>query len=304
MNTFELNGTEVCTSFLTQMSFRAACCEFLVSVTPQNQHVALEAFKKGSNFSGLCVSGIADLSFLADFPNLRYLEVIDQKRVNTRPIDGLSNLRGLRLESPGTGIDFSYFPELEVFVGDWHSDNSNVRRCEELRQLRVWQFKPKSLDLSDLANITRLEWLDLTQTGIVSLAGLETLPDLRYCQISYAPKLESLAALTSDGIELRELSIEKSKKIVSYEPIAALRSLRRLKLSDCASMPDLKWTKGLDQLDFFSFVETNVEDGDLWPLLQLPKLRYVGTSDKKHYNYRFAAINEILAQRTQTDVRK
>ncbi len=303
MKMFQLDGIEVHTSYLTQMAFRAACCELLVSVTPENQTQALEAFKKGSNFSGLRVSGIADLSFLADFPDLRYLEVVDQKRVDTRPIGGLSNLRGLRLETPGTGVDFSCFPQLEVFMGDWHIDNSNVHRCEELRRLRVWQFKPESLDLSDLANTTRLEWLNLTQTGIVSLAGLETLPDIRYCEIAYAPKLESLEALTSDRIEVRELSLGKAKKIACYEPIAALRCLRRLKLSDSASMPDLKWTKGMDQLDFFSFVDTNVEDGDLSPLLQLPKLRYVGTSDKKHYNLKFAAINERLSQHTETDNR-
>ena len=64
-------------------------------------------------------------------------------------------------------------------------------------------------------------------------------------------------------------------------------------------MPDLAWTKGMDDLDFFSFVETNVEDGDLAPLLDLPRLEYVGTMDKKHYNYTFDAINELLAQRTR-----
>jgi hypothetical protein len=76
-----------------------------------------------------------------------------------------------------------------VFVGDWHADNSNVHRCEELRQLRLWQFKPKSLDLSDIAKTTRLEWLTLTQTGIRSLEGLETVEDLRYFEIAYASKL-------------------------------------------------------------------------------------------------------------------
>ena len=40
MTTFQLNGTEVCSSFLTQRSFRAAPCEFLVNVTPQNQSQA------------------------------------------------------------------------------------------------------------------------------------------------------------------------------------------------------------------------------------------------------------------------
>ncbi|MDB4802610.1 hypothetical protein OAH05_01650 [bacterium] len=299
MTPFRFNDTEVCNSFLTQRSYRATYCEFLVNVTPENQSQALKAFEEGNGFSGLRVAGVSDLSFLSEFPNLRYLEVVDQKKVNTRHLDQLSNLRGLRLETPGTGIDFSCFPELEVFVGDWHVDNSNVACCEELRQLRVWQFKPKSKDLSDLANTTRLEWLTLTQTGITSLSGMETLEDLRYFELAYAPKLESLEGLASGQKELRELDIQNAKKLSSYQPISELNLLRRLRLSSCAPMANLNWTKGLNFLDSFSFVETNVENGDLSPLLQLPKLRYIGTMDKKHYNYKCDVLNEMLSQRAE-----
>ncbi len=67
-------------------------------------------------------------------------------------------------------------------------------------------------------------------------------------------------------------------------------------------MPNLKWTEGMSYLDFFSFVETNVVDGDLSPLLQLPSLRYVGTMDKKHHNYyKCDAINALLNQRVRGD---
>jgi protein phosphatase 1 regulatory subunit 7 len=303
MNPFRLDGVDVCHSWLTQRSFRAAYCELLVNVTPKNKTKALAAFQKQGEFgafSGLRVSGIADLSFLADYPRLLYLEVLDQKRVNTRYLDGLSNLRGLRLTTPGAGVDFSCFPELEVFVGDWHVDNSNVHRCEELRQLRAWQFKPKSLDLCDIANTTRLEWLELIQTNITSLTGLETLEDLRYFKLAYAPQLESLDILQSAQIGVRELHLHNLRNLSSYVPIASLSSLRRLWLSSCATMPNLHWTKGLDRLDFFAFVETNVENGDLSPLLQLPKLRYAGTSDKRHYNYKSEALNQILTERANS----
>jgi hypothetical protein len=295
-----LDGIDVSASELTQRSFRAAPCELLLNVTPDNKTTALATFNKVGEFgpySGLRVSGIADLSFLADFPDLLYLEILDQKRVNTRALDGLENLRGLRIDTPGAGIDFACFPELEVFVGDWHVDNCNLDRSQELRRLSVWQFKPRTADLSMLANITRLEQLEITQTTISSLEGLETLQDLRYFSLCYAAKLQSLDPLTSSGTEIRELEIQNAKKIASYQPIAAVSRLRRLILSSCAPMADLKWTKGMDYLDFFSFVNTNVEDGDLSPLLNLPKLRYAGTMDKRHHNYKFEQLNELLSQR-------
>ena len=295
-----VNGVEVRTSELTQRPHRTVPCSFLVPVGPGNKKRAIADFKRlyeDGDCQGLHVSGIADLSFLAEFPNLLYLEVVEQKGINTRYLDGLSNLRGLRLESPGAGLDFACFQDLEVFTGGWHVDNRNLDRARELRRISAWQFKPRSCDLLALANMPRLEVLQLRQVNIASLAGVETLEDLRYFDIAYAPRLESLDALATHAIEIRELSISHAKKISCYNPIATLNRLRRLQLSWCAPMPDLKWTRGMDRLDMFSFVETNVEDGDLSPLLELPTLRYVGTMDKKHYNYRFEELNKILEQR-------
>lgn len=302
MNNFKLNGTDLCRSELTQRAYRAASCDVLVDVTPKNREAALAAYRKHADsrgYSGLRISGIADLGFLSEFPLLRYLEILDQKRVNVRQLDGLDNLRGLRLESPGAGLDFSCFPLLEVFVGDWHAGNSNVHRALELRQLRAWQFKPQEADLSCLAGATRLEWLMLTKTNLTSLAGLEALEDLRYFDIGYSPQLESLDALQTPGLQLRELDFEKCGNIRSYEPITSLEWLRRLRISDSAAMPGLQWIRGLNRLDFLSFVGTNVEDGDLSPLLELPRLQYVGTMNKRHYSHKSDEINEVLDQRRE-----
>jgi protein phosphatase 1 regulatory subunit 7 len=300
MPSIVLDGVEVSSCSLTQWSYRARCCEFLVPVTAEKVEEALAAYERlgaAGKCQGLRVSGIADLSFLDRYPDLLYLEVLEQKRVATKHLEALGNLRGLRLETPGAGIDFAWFPELEVFSGDWHQDNCNLARARELRRLHVWQFKPRSRDLDDVAGVPRLEALHLVQTTVESLAGIETLEDLRYLEMAYAPKLASLNALARPGVEVRELAIEKAKAIADYAPVAAIKRLRRLRLSSCAAMPDLKWTAGMDDLDFFSFVETDVADGDLSPLLNLPKLRYAGTMDKRHYNYRFKDLNELLAQR-------
>jgi protein phosphatase 1 regulatory subunit 7 len=301
MSGLRWDDVEVRFSALCHKTFKASPCGFLLPMTLGTKNEMLAKFRpKGAfgDYSGLWISGIADLSFLQEFSDLRYLEVVDQKRVDTRQLECLRNLRGLRIDSPGAGIDFSWFPELELFVGDWHVDNRNLSHCCELRTLRIRQFKPRSADLSDIANVTRLESLDIVETDISSLGGVETLADLRYLEIAYAPKLTKLDALSVGDCGIREISFECVKNVSSYKPIASLPDLRRLKLFSCAPIPDLRWTKGMNRLDFFSFVETNVEDGDLSPLLDLPRLQYVGTMDKKHYNYKFAKLNEILDERT------
>lgn len=300
MSGLQWDGVEVRFSCLGHNVFKAAPCGFLLPVTPANQDEAIAEFQRVGTFgpySGLWISGITDLSFLQEFPDLLYLEVVDQKRVDPRQLDCLYNLRGLRIESPRAGIDFSWFPQLEVFVGDWHADNRNFARCKELRTMRIWHFKPRTSDLSDLGEAARLDNLEITKTDIASLAGLEALEDLRYLQIAYAPKLTSLDSLSAADCGIREITFESVKNVASYRPLASLSYLRRLKLFKCAPMPDLTWTKGMNRLDLFSFVETNVEDGDLSPLLELPMLRHVGTMDKKHYNYKFESINKLLDER-------
>lgn len=301
MRGLRLDDREVCTSELTHRAYRAVPCDLLLSVTPKNQAEALAAFRQagalGGRYQGLRVEGVTDLSFLAEFPLLLYLELVGDTRVNTPLLDGLQNLRGLYLESPGAGVDFACFPELEVFSGGWHAGHRNFARARELRRLRLRNFRPQAADLSDLAHLTRLEDLELTQTTVTSLAGLETLEDLRYLEVVTASKLASLDALASPGCGVRELTLSKAKSIPSYRPLASVSHLRRLKLSSCASMPDLRWTAGLNRLDLFTFVETDVADGDLTPLLGLPRLRSVGTLDKRHYNMKCDALNETLARR-------
>jgi hypothetical protein len=300
MAKLELDGDKVYASWLTQRSYRAAYCDFLLPVTRANKKEALRKFARTGAFGkyrGLQVSGIADLSFLAEFPDLLYLEIVDQPKVKLDSLAGLQNLRGLRIETPGTGIDFAWFPLLEVFIGDWHADNVHLQRCRELRQLRAWNFKPKSKDLTELASIVRLEWLVLIKTNLASLAGIESLEDLRMLEITYAPDLKSLSALGNGDLQLRELEISNAKKIASYEPIQKCRWLRSLKLSSCAPLKDVNWLTPLQRLEFFSFVETNVESGDLQPLLKLPQLRYAGSMDKKHYQPRIDELNKQLNQR-------
>ena len=291
-----LNGVEVSTSFLTQRSYRAASCDLLLQVTPETQEEALEELERVGEFgpySGLSISGIKDLEFLANFPSLLYLEIRGPAPLRAGCLDGLENLRGLYLEEPKSGIDFARFPLLERYVGGWHPDHRNLAGCRELRSLRLWAFNPPSGDLAPLAGILRLEELEINQTQIDSLAGMERLEDLRYLTVSRASRLESLDALAACA-GLRELSMSGAKRIRSYLPLARLPRLRQLKLTGCTPMESLAWTAGMEHLDFFSFVDTDVRDGDLTPLLQLPRLRYAGSMNRRHYTPRIDALNAEL----------
>lgn len=298
MGSFEIDGAPLRGSILSRRSDRAAPCRLLLDIRPETLDKSLELLAQhgshGDLYSGLSISGITDLEYLREYPGLLYLEIKDVPAKALQCIEAVSNLRGLRLQSPKCGIDFGCFPELEEFVGDWHRDNAGIALCRELRTLRTWGFRSEQQDLSDLAGCVRLERLGLVKPGITSLEGIEALEDLRYLTVAYAPKISDLAPLASSTVNLREIEFENLKNIADYAPLASIRKLRRLQVFKCAPMKDLEWTRGMEYLDFFSFVETNVLCGDLSPLLALPRLRYVGAGNRRDYSHSDNELNELL----------
>jgi hypothetical protein len=300
MEDLTLDGVSVTTSGLSYSTYKAVACRLLLNVTQDNLDAAIDTFRQAGfagPYSGLNISGVRDLSFLEEFPNTLYLQVNGDKPVKADTLASLSNLRGLLFESPGSGIDFSWFPHIEVYTGGWHKGHINVDQCPSLRHLGLRSFNPKSGDLRPLSNCRRLESLYIGRSTITSLDGIETLEDLRTLDIAYMSKLESLDAFRKCESGLRILGIERARNIQSYLPIAALTRLKDLRLFGCPPMQDLKWTKGMNWLEHFSFVETNVIDGDLEPLLELERLSYIGTEDKRHYNHKMHDFIEMLANR-------
>ena len=297
-NSLEINGVALSQPSLSLRSHRAAPCRLLLDIRQDNLAAALEVLARdgthGDLFSGLRITGVEDLEFLREYPSLLYLEADNASAKGLRCIESVSNLRGLRLDSVKAGIDFSCFRQLEEYVGDWHRDNLGIGECGELRVLRAWRFRSTQPGLSSLAGCVRLERLDLVRPGITSLEGIDALEDLRYLEIAYAPKITDLAPLAAPGVGLRELALGNMKNIADYAPLAEIRKLRRLRLSSCAPMADLAWTNGMDRLDFFSFVETKVQDGDLSPLLSLPLLRYAGAGNRRAYSHSDEELNALI----------
>lgn len=297
---FEIGGVPLRRPILSRRSYRAVSCDLLLDIRPETLEQSLDLLAQhgthGDVFNGVRVTGLDELEFLRDYPSLLYLEVEDISAQELRCIESISNLRGLQLDAPKVGIDLSCFPLLEQFVGDWHRDNTGIGSCGELRYLNAFGFRSTRAGLSGISECVRLEHLHLVRPGITSLDDVEALEDLRYLDIAYAPKIKDLTPLAASTVDLRELELTNLKNISDYSPLASIRRLRRLKISNCASMADLAWTKGMNYLDFFSFVETKVLNGDLSPLLSLPRLRYAGAGNRRAYSHSDDELNALINQ--------
>lgn len=295
-----IDGVPYRDSIFSLGEHRAARCGLLLDICPETLEIALEVLARhgthGNLFNGLRVTGLGNLEFLRDYPDLIYLETENVSAEGLRCIESVSNLRGLRLESPKAGLDFSRVPQLEQFIGDWHRDNIGIGDCGELRKLHAFGFRSKQSGLSSLAGCVRLERLCLVRPGITSLGDIDALEDLRYLDIAYAPKIEDLTPLAASNVDLREIHLTNLKNISDYAPLARIRRLRRLILSRCAPMADLAWTKGMDYLDFFTFVETKVLNRELSPLLSLPLLRTASAGNRRDYSHTDKELDTLINQ--------
>lgn len=295
-----IDGAPFRESIFSLGNYRAAPCGLLLDIRPESLESALETLAHhgthGNLFDGLRVTGLENLEFLRDYSSLRYLETENVSAEGLRCIESVSNLRGLRLESPKAGLDFSCFPQLEEFVGDWHRDNIGIGNCGELRRLHAFGLRSTQPGLSSLAGCVRLERLYLVRPGITSLGEIDVLEDLRYLDIAYAPKIKDLTPLAASKVDLREIQLTNLKNISDYAPLARIRRLRRLILSKCAPMADLAWTKGMDYLDFFTFVDTKVLNRDLSPLLSLPLLRIASAGNRRDYSHTDKELDTLINQ--------
>lgn len=292
--TFNKRGFEVSRGFHNTTVYRAAPCDLLLTINPNNRKETIDEFRKSefAYYSGIRLENIYDLEFLEEFPLLLYLEVFSDKPVNITPIEKLHNIRGLQIIEPKNGLDFSNFPHLEVFAGKWNENNKNIDSCRDLRSVMISNFNSKRKDFYELRNIVRLENLEIIRTNIESLKGIETLQDLKYLMLAYAPRLHDISDIGQTN--LREIEFDCIKNIQDYSYLGAIKYLRKMRISKCGAIKNISWINNLKYLDFFTFVETNIVDGDLSPLLQLPELRYVGSFDKKHYNLKMDEIKSHI----------
>jgi hypothetical protein len=226
-----------------------------------------------------------NVSFLRLLPQLQSLKILDLKIRNVDEIHSLPALRELELITYcDTEIRFSAFPQLQRCSLEWRKRADSLFACLSLKELFVNSYDGKYL--LRFANLLNLESLALMNAPVETLNGLSMLKRLRSLRLGRLVCLESL-----DGVEeltdLEELEVQKCRRIGSIKPLAALTKLRKLLLNDCGEIESLRPLANLKQLQTVLFYEsTNIVDGDLTPLTQLPDLSLVSFKNRHHYSHK------------------
>ena len=172
-------------------------------------------------------------------------------------------------------------------------DKFNEMQLENIEYLTLWHHKKNKL--GNFVGIPEnLFYLELNWSNIQDFLGIEKMNKLKRLELHYCTKLQNDFGLSGLANTLEHLHINQSKKFVPNEELFSLTNLRVLCLNSCGNLDNLKFLNQFPNLIDFRFVDTNVLDGDLSPILDHPTIRSVGFLNKRHYNIKGDKMDALL----------
>ena len=147
----------------------------------------------------------------------------------------------------------------------------------------------------NLVASTKLKYLELNWANIEHFEGIRKYDNLKRLELHYCIKLQNDSGINQVSESLQHLHINQSKKFIFSDNILKLTNLRVLCLNSCGPIDNLSFLKYFPKLIDFRFVNTNILDGNLTPIIEHPTIRRVGFLNKRHYNLKDVQLkNELL----------
>lgn len=224
-----------------------------------------------------------DIDFLFQCNHIEYLSIHGEYLKDISGIYSLKNLKGLGITSINLDIDLAHLNTLESLTLSWNKKFKNINQLSNLKGLYIWSYNPKNKNLEEFKELKNLESLLLAQCRIESLQGIQHLNKLSFLEIAYLRTLKSLKGIEGLYSSLKFLKIEACKNIQDFSTIQTLSKLEILSLHRCGEVPSINFIRRLENLEAFSFLGTNVLDGDISPCT---KLKQVYFTNKKHYSHK------------------
>lgn len=235
-------------------------------------------------------NAVKDLEFLKD---LNFIEKVslDDLNFSYESLYYLINLKELTIgvKNKKQHLDYSNFPKLEILSIDWYNDFPDLSKNENLKELSVWKFKPKSKSLAELSLPKNLEKLHITESNILSLEGI-LMENLKEFEGHYCNSLETVTGIKDFSNNLELLILDYCRKLTNYDELKFCKELKKIILGNSGDIPSLKWLNELEKVKHFSFWNTKLIDGDTSPCFGI---EYVSFKNQKHYIHKEEEFSNV-----------
>jgi len=230
--------------------------------------------KKFSQFKGLEIcSHFADISFIPDLHGLEYLRIL-----------GLVN-HDLEVNSK-INLDLSKLTKLQFLtlpIIRHKKENYDFQNCVSLRHF-FWpsHYKANSSFFDSIDSMLNLETLMMHRPRFRALNGINKLRSLKYLEIDYAKNMSNIDDLAGCS-SLIGLDLQNCPNINDLSALKEIKNLKLLKLWNCRNISSLKWLENT-KVEYLNFYSSNISDGDLSFISNMPNLKYLRFQNKRHYN--------------------
>lgn len=163
---------------------------------------------------------------------------------------------------------------------------------KEYVSLRGYRQKNALLDSFPISD--EVLYLELSFSNVRAFKGIGRLKNIKRMELVHCYKLESDSGLEEIATSLRHLHVLHSKRFQVGAGVRSLREIEVLRLNSCGEIENLEFLHEFPRLLDFRFVDTNVRNGDLSPILNHKTLRSVGFMDKRHYSHKSEEVARDL----------
>lgn len=222
--------------------------------------------------------------FLEELPFLEELSIIAGKSTNLTSISTLARLQKLSLTlSTKERVNFDKLHCLtDAYIYFWHGAKS-ILKCSTLQNLHL--DEAQSLEPGFLDSLSGLDRLVVSNSNLADVSEIIGLKKLKNLELVNCKKVVDFDPLRS--LDLSWLSVKGCSQVKSLCFAKDMKSLGYINFSDVgnvSSLEPLREDLGLQAIAFAG--STNILDGDLSVLVDLPKLAMVMFALRSHYTHK------------------
>ncbi|MFD0793464.1 hypothetical protein ACFQZX_07525 [Mucilaginibacter litoreus] len=199
-----------------------------------------------------------------------------------------------------------WFEQIEsnnYFNHDFKNEKTIDKGFTKVEYAILWHLKSGVDAFQNLPSSDKLLYLELNCANAKDLKGVTRFKNLKRLELHYCTKLEEDTGIAQLSDSLQYLHINQSKKFKFTDELLSLTNLRVLCLNTCSPIDSLSFLSNFPNLIDFRFIDTNILDGDLNPLIEHPTIRTVGFLNKRHYNIKDSQLKNELLLKSNTEYR-
>lgn len=234
----------------------------------------------------------ASLAFLESHPEVTGIAIANSEQRDVSVLTKLPWLGRLSFRFSPVACDLSALAKLEELRIGWDKRLVMPPATAPIQRLHLGTYSPASKDLSALPHYKHLLSLHLVRGNLASLDGIERFTDLREIDLAYTTRLASLAALSRSSVT--HAHFESFKSVTDWESLGKCKTMESIGMSRMGTIPSLGFIREMPKLREFRFVVTEIEDGDLSPLLGLESVAFF---DERHYSHTEEQVLVLIKER-------